>query len=202
MNRCLQKTDVPEWKTKGKTTLIQKDLLKRTTRQTYRPITYLPMMWKILTSQIRVRIYYSLTSHGLFLEEEKECRKGSRGTGELLYIDLHILYESKTRWKNLAMAWIDYKKAYDVFRQSWILSQKAQNIRQSDKLYRQNHENLVCELDSRKEKLSLNKDLRSYILRSELSPLLFIVAIMPLNHILRKCTARYRHINRRKRSTT
>ena len=58
----------------------------------------------------------------MFPEERKGCRKGSRGTGELLYIDQHILNESKTRRKNLHMAWIDYKKAYDMVPQSWIIN--------------------------------------------------------------------------------
>ena len=40
---------------------------------------------------------------------------------ELLYIDQHILNESKTRQENQAMAWIDYKKAYDMVPQTWIL---------------------------------------------------------------------------------
>ena len=52
--------------------------------------------------------------------KQKGCCKGSRGTAELLYIDQHILNESKTRRKNLAMARIDYKKAYDIVPQSWI----------------------------------------------------------------------------------
>ena len=79
-------------------------------------------MWKILTAQIREEIYYSLTSRGLFPEEQKGCRNGSRGTAELLYIDQHILSESKTRRKKkLAMAWIDYKKAYDMVPQSLIM---------------------------------------------------------------------------------
>ena len=43
-------------------------------------------------------------------EEQKGCCKGSRGTTELLYIDQHILNESRTRRKNIAMAWIDYKR--------------------------------------------------------------------------------------------
>ena len=64
-------------------------------------------MWKILTAQIKEKIYYSLTSHGLFPDEQKGCPKGSRGTAELLYIDQHILNESKAIRKNLAMAWID-----------------------------------------------------------------------------------------------
>ena len=118
MNRCLQDAQVPEWMTKGKTTLIQKDPSKGTAPNNYRPITCLPIMWKILTAQIRGKIYYSLTSRGLFPDEQKGCRKGSRGTAELLYIDQYIL---QTRRKNLAMAWIDYKKAYDMVQQSWIL---------------------------------------------------------------------------------
>ena len=38
------------------------------------------------------------------------------------YIDQHILSESKTRRKSLAMAWIDYKKAYAMVLQSWIIN--------------------------------------------------------------------------------
>ena len=49
------------------------------------------MTRKILTAQIKVEIYYSLVCHGLFLEEQKECHNGTRGTGDLLYIDQHIL---------------------------------------------------------------------------------------------------------------
>ena len=48
------------------------------------------------------------------------CRKGSRGTNDLLYIDRAVIKEVKSRNKNLAMAWIDYKKAYDVVPHSWI----------------------------------------------------------------------------------
>ena len=76
------------------------------------------MMWKILTAQIREEIYYSLTSRGLFPDEQKGCRKGSRGTAELLYIDQHILNESKNRRKNLVMPWIDYKKHMIWFRKA------------------------------------------------------------------------------------
>ena len=69
MNRCLQGAQVPNWMTKVKTTLIQKDPSKGTAPNNYRPITCLRMMWKILTAQIREKIYYSLTSRGLFPDE-------------------------------------------------------------------------------------------------------------------------------------
>ena len=48
-------------------------------------------MWKKLTAQIREEIYYSLTSRGLFPNEQKRCCKGTRGTAELLHIDSQIL---------------------------------------------------------------------------------------------------------------
>ena len=78
MNRCLLGAHVPGWMTKGKTTWIQKDPSKGTARNNYRPITGVPIMWKISTAQIRKEIYHSLTSRGLFPEEQKGCRKGSR----------------------------------------------------------------------------------------------------------------------------
>ena len=121
MNRCLQGAHVPNWMTKGKTTLIQKDPNKGTAPNNYRPITCLPIIRKIQTAQMREKIYYLLKSRGLLPEELKGCCKGSRGTAELLYIDQHILNESKTRRKNLAMAWVNYKKAYDMVPQSWII---------------------------------------------------------------------------------
>ena len=108
MKRCLQGAQLPEWTTKVKTTLIQKDPSKGTAPNNYRPITCLPMIWKILTAQIREKIYYSQTSLEFFPDEQKGCCKGSRGTAVLLYIDQHILNGSKTRRKNLAMGWIDY----------------------------------------------------------------------------------------------
>ena len=87
MNKCIQKTDIPEGITKGKTTLIQKDPLRSTATNNYRPITCLPMIWKILTTHIREKIFYSLIHCGIFPKEQKRYRKRTRGTGELLYID-------------------------------------------------------------------------------------------------------------------
>ena len=192
-NKCLQTAHVPEWMTKGKTTLIQKDPNKGTALNNYRPITCLPMMWKILTAEIREEIYYSLTSRDLFPDEQKGYCKGSRGTAELLYIDQPILNESRTRRKNLAMAWIDYKKAYDMVLHSWIIN--------SLKMYKISHEviNFIdktmktwrVELTVRR-RLAEGKILRGIFPGDALSPLLFIIAMMPLDHILRKCTAGYK----------
>ena len=96
-----------------------------------------------------------LLSCRLFPEEQKECRKGTKGTGDLLYIDQHILKSSKTRKEDVAMTWIDYEKPYDMVLQNWIIdSQKVQDIRLSHKVYRENHEKLESGIDSRRKKLS------------------------------------------------
>ena len=65
MDRCLQGAQVP---------LIQKDPIKGTAPNNYRPLASLPIIWKILKAQIREKIYYSLTSRGLFPDEQKGCR--------------------------------------------------------------------------------------------------------------------------------
>ena len=67
-------------------------------------------------------------------EEQKGCRKGSTGTNDLLYIVRAVIKEVKSRNKNLAMAWIDYKKAYNMVPHSWIkecldLFEVAENIK-------------------------------------------------------------------------
>ena len=119
LNRCLEERDI-QMDDQGKTTQIQNEPKKEITPNNYWPKTYPPMMLKILTAQIREEIYFSFISYGLFSKEQPECRKGTKVTEQLLYIDQYILKESKTRRKNVAMAWTDNKR-YDLVPQSWII---------------------------------------------------------------------------------
>ena len=152
------------------------------------------MTWKILIVKIRKEIYYSLTSRGLFPDEQKGCRKESRGTAELLYIDQHILNESRTRRRNLAMAWIDFKKSYDMVPHSWIINYfkmykiSDEVINFIDKTMR----TWRVKLTAGGRRLDEVKIQRAIFQGDALSPLLFIIFMMPPNHILRKCTAEYK----------
>ena len=78
-------------------------------------------MWTILTAVIADQIYAHLDQETLLPEQQKMCKKSSRGTNDLLYIDRAVIKEVKSRNKNLAMAWIDYKKAYDMVPHSRII---------------------------------------------------------------------------------
>ena len=69
---------------------------------------------EVIAGVIADQIYAYLDQEKLLPEEQKGCGKGSRGTSDLLYIDRAVIKEVKSRNKNLAVAWIDCKKAYDM----------------------------------------------------------------------------------------
>ena len=62
-----------------------------------------------------------LDQEKLLPEEQKGCRKGFRGTNDLLYVDRAVIKNVKSRNKNLVKASVDYKKAYDLVPHSWII---------------------------------------------------------------------------------
>ena len=121
LKECLDSRFVPSWLTRGRTSLLQKDKSKGNVASNYRPITCLPLMWKLLTGVIGEQIYAHSDHEKLLPEEQKGCKKGSRGMNDLLYIDRAVIKEFKSRNKNLAMARIDYKKAYDMAPHLWII---------------------------------------------------------------------------------
>ena len=77
-------------------------------------------MWQILTAQIRKEIYYLRVCRGLSQRAEKMPQR-TRGTGDLLYIDQHILKKSKQRRENVAKRKLTRKKAYDMVLRYWIV---------------------------------------------------------------------------------
>ena len=101
--------------------MLQKDKSKGNLASNYRPITCLPLIWKLLIDVIADQIYAHLDHDKLLPDEQNGCRKGSRGTNDLLYIDRAVIKEVKSRNKNLSMAWIAYEKAYDMVPHSWII---------------------------------------------------------------------------------
>ena len=96
--------------------------------------------------------------------------------------------------KTLVMAWIDSKKAYDIVPQGWIINcLKVYKIlynvmdfmEKTMKTWR-------VELTVGGRSLAEAKIKRGIFQGDSISPLIFIIAMMPLNHILRKCTAGYK----------
>ena len=124
-------------------------------------------------------------------EEQKGCRKRSRGTNDLLSNDKAVIREVKPTEKNLAMAWIDYMKAYDMVPHSWIkkcleLFGVAESIKMllvnSMKKWRV----ILCAGNSELREVDIK---RGIFQGDSLSPLVFILALIPLSLILRKAKA-------------
>ena len=200
LDQCLREGVVPDWLTKGRTVLIMKDVTKGNIASNYRPITCLPLVWKLLTGIMTEEMYGFLSDNEVLPEEQKGCRKKSRGSNDLLFIDKMLLKEVKRRKKNLAMAWIDYKKAYDLVPHSWIIECLdmfgiADNIKQ---LLIDSMKKWKTELTSSGEVLGEVEIKRGIFQGDSLSPLLFVISLIPLTLILRKMKAAYHFVNKEK----
>ena len=110
-----------KWMTLGKTVLCQKDPSKGNAVDNYRPISCLPLMWKLMTGIVAEKIYNFLDVNDKLPVEQKGCKKKIRESIYQLLIDKTILRDCRKRHTNLGMTWIDYKKAYDMVPHSWIL---------------------------------------------------------------------------------
>ena len=189
LKECLDSGFAPSLLTIRRTSLLQKDKSKGNLASNYRPITCLPLMWKLLTGVIADQIYAHLNQEKLLPEEQKGCRKGSSGTNDLLYIDRAVIKEVKSRNKNLAMAWIDYKKAYDMVSYSWIIEcldlfGVAENIKSLSVNSMEMWKVMLC---SRNPELGEVEIFQG----DSLFPLVFALALISLSLILRKTKAAY-----------
>ena len=148
-------------------------------------------MRKLLTRVIADQIYAHLDQEKLLPEEQKGCRKGSRGTNDLLCIDRAVIKEVKSRNKNLAMAWIDYKKAYNMVPHSWIIEclglfGVAENIKSSLVNSMKKWKVILCSGNSELGEVEIKRGISP---RDSLPLLVFVLALIPLSLILRKAKA-------------
>ena len=121
LNECLFLRSVPEWLTKGRTVLVVKDKGKRGDVANIRPITCLPLMWKLFTRLLADTTYEHLERKSLLPGEQRGRRRNSRGTKDQLLKDKLIFKNCRRRQTGLGMVWEDYKKAYDIIPYSWII---------------------------------------------------------------------------------
>ena len=111
---------LPDFMTTGVTHLLHK-AGSTNEPSNYRPITCLPSVYKLLTSILRTKITNHIEINSIMSTSQNGCRKGARGTKELLLIDMTIGQQVRRNRKDLATCWIDYKKAFDSVPHSWLL---------------------------------------------------------------------------------
>ena len=185
--------DTPSWMTLGRTILALKDAAKGNSVDNYRPISCLPIMWKLLTGILSEDMYSFLEQENILTNEQKGCKRKSRGTKDQLLIDKMVLRDSKRRSTNLAMGWIDYRKAYDMIPHSWILEcikmfGIAKNV---GNFLEKSMEKWRVELTSSGQSLGQVNIKRGIFQGDSLSPLLFVLCMIPMTLLLRKMAAGY-----------
>ena len=196
---CLTTTQIPEWFTIGATTLILKDKEKGNIASNCTPITCLPLMWKLCTGIMVDERYNHLEEKRLLPEEQKGCRRKSRGTKDQLLIDKMVIRNCKRRQNGLGMAWVDYKKALDVIPHSWIMRclQTFGAATNMTALLEKRMAQWRTELMAGEHALGIVNIRRGIFQGDSLSPLLFVVSLIPFSLVLRKMKVGYDVGNRK-----
>ena len=178
----------------GRTTLIMKDATKGPEVGNYRPIACLNLMWKLLTGIMSEKTYQHLFENHLLPVEQKGCRKKTMGTKDHLVIDKMVMGDSKSRKKNLSMGWIDFKKAYDMVPHSWIL-ETLKMFGVADNLVniiKSSMPNWKTDLFASNKFLGSVNIKRGIFQGDSFSPLLFVIALIPITLVLRKSKIGYK----------
>ena len=179
---------------RGRTVFIQKDTAKGAQSSNNRPIACLPMMWKLLTGVMEEKLYHHLEKNGLLTDEQKGFRKESRGSKDQLLVNKAILKNFRRMLTNLPMAWIDYKKTYDMVPYSWILKclKMAGAAKNMISIISSSVINWNTVLTSGGMVLGQVDIWRGIFQGDSLSPLLFIMIMLPLTLVLQKIRAGYK----------
>ena len=114
LNECIEVWYVPGWLVKGSFILVIKYSKMSTEVGNYRPIASFSLIWKLLTGIISDQTYDHSEENKLLPEEQKGSRRTCQEKKDELAIERCILQNCKKKKTNLSMAWVDYKKAYDI----------------------------------------------------------------------------------------
>ena len=119
MNIVQHDHEYPLWFAEGKTSLLPK--AGEFSSEDQRPITCLNNMYKWFTSCMLKPMNQHLDKYALIEGEQRGAKVGCSGTIDNLLIDRTVCEDNKRNKRNLSMAWIDVKKAYDSVDHKWLV---------------------------------------------------------------------------------
>ena len=183
--------DLPDWLVIAQTLLIAKNT-ETENPQNYRPIAIQNSTYKLYTSLITEFIMRHATQNEIITEEQAAGKIGSWGTTDQLLTNKMIYNEIINNRRNLALAWLDYKKAFDSVPHNWIL-ESFKLAKVPLKIIRA-IEHLMTKwrtkLSLHGEDASIETDQLEYhkgiIQGDTLSLILFILSVNPLSFLLSK----------------
>ena len=111
--------EVPQWLVTGRTVLIPKTSPAPRADQ-YRPIACLNTMYKALTVVLEGIVRDHVMQNDILPVEQCALRSGRRGCLDALMVDTMVTEDATLRSRNLDVAWIDYRKAFDHVPHGWL----------------------------------------------------------------------------------
>jgi len=182
---------IPQWFVEGRTVLIPKkgDL---SDPKNYRPITCLNSCYKIFTRILYSRMLDAVGPVLTDIVEQRGGKKGLSGCKENLLIDRCITQDAVQHKRNLSMAWIDYRKAYDTTSHELLLHllqclaippELATCIEHLMQLWRTKFSIRSGNNTITTEPITFQ---RGVFQGDTLSPLLFCISLLPLSVSLRR----------------
>nr|CAI5831238.1 unnamed protein product [Callosobruchus analis] len=181
---------IPAWFVEGRTVLLPKtgDL---SDPKNYRPITCLNACYKLFTRILYMRILEAVNPVFLSVYEQRGSKKGVAGCKENLLIDRCVTQDSVQYKRNLSMAWIDYRKAFDTTSHELIVrlleclsvdNQIVGCIKQLMPLWKTRFSITSGETRVWTELVTFK---RGVFQGDSLSPLLFCISLLPLSITLK-----------------
>ena len=110
----------PEWWPSRRTALLP-EIKNLSDEKNYRPITFLNLSYKILTGLVAKYIREHTAVNELWDEGQLGAVEDILGTVDQLILNRCIMEEVKQHHRNLAVAFYDYKKAYDKVHHDWMI---------------------------------------------------------------------------------
>ena len=110
--------EYPKWFTEGKTRLIPKQ--GDFTSENQRPITCLNTSYKWFTSCVLGPMDKHLKMYDLMEKQQRGAKAGCSGTTDNLQIDRTVTLDCHRHKRNLSVAWVDVRKAYDSVDHGWL----------------------------------------------------------------------------------
>ncbi|CAH2106948.1 unnamed protein product [Euphydryas editha] len=185
------KEPLEEWFTTGKVILVPKNENTEDPKN-WRPIACLPSMYKLLTSVLANVLYSHCHENNIMAEEQRGCRRGVRGCKDHLMVNKAILEDAHQSQRNLSVAWIDYRKAFDSVSHEWLLKlldiYKCPPMIKKFLLLAMSSWRVIMTARGSHESITTEPIyIRRGIFQGDsLSPLLFCLALNPLSFVLNK----------------
>lgn len=190
MNSIIKEPDnIPQWLTAGNTYLLSKGHDTKDPKY-YRPITCLPTYYKILTAALSDRMYSYLITNTILPAEQKGCKKASRGCKDQLLVSKMVTSIARKYKRNLSLAWVDYKKAFDSVPHTWITTVMdlyginltiVNFVKAAMRTWRTQMSLFHSEGFIQTNEITIK---RGIFQGDSLSPLLFCIALAPLTNML------------------